>query len=53
MKPATALDGVTTSYALPARVFDLALTTLLIPLVAPLALLIALAVVLDSPGPVL
>ena len=49
----TALDGVVTRYALHSRVLDVALTVLIVPLVAPLGLLIALAVVLDSPGPVL
>lgn len=48
-----ALEGVDTRYALHSRVLDVILTLLIVVLVAPIALLIALAVALDSPGPVL
>lgn len=51
--PGVALDGVDTRCALHSRVLDVILTLLIVPLVAPAALLIALAVALDSPGPVL
>ncbi|MBC7236759.1 MAG: sugar transferase [Chloroflexi bacterium] len=40
-------------YRLAKRAFDLALATLLLLLLSPLMLLIALAIVLDSPGPAL
>jgi lipopolysaccharide/colanic/teichoic acid biosynthesis glycosyltransferase len=41
------------TYLVGKRVFDLAVCLLLLPVVVPLLLLCALAVVLDSPGPVL
>lgn len=47
------IADVTTRYAWSARVFDLAVATLLIVIALPVGLLIALAVALDSPGPVL
>lgn len=47
------LDGVHTRCAWGARAFDLALTLLVLPLAAALAALVALAVALDSPGPLL
>jgi len=54
MSPAgPALSGVVTRYAVHSRVLDVVLTLLIVPVVAPAALLIALAVALDSPGPVL
>lgn len=47
------LDGVSTRYPAPARAFDLVLALAVLPLAVPLGLLVALAVALDSPGPVL
>ena len=47
------LDGVSTRYPAAARAFDLVLTLAMLPLAIPLGFLVALAVVLDSPGPVL
>jgi lipopolysaccharide/colanic/teichoic acid biosynthesis glycosyltransferase len=48
-----ALTGVRTRYPWPSRALDLGLTVALLPLVAPLAALVALAVLADSPGPIL
>jgi lipopolysaccharide/colanic/teichoic acid biosynthesis glycosyltransferase len=42
-----------TSYLVGKRVFDLAVCLLLLPVVVPLLFLCALAVLLDSPGPIL
>lgn len=50
---AVTLEGVRTSYPASARLLDIALLLLLMPLIVPLAALVALAVALDSPGPIL
>jgi lipopolysaccharide/colanic/teichoic acid biosynthesis glycosyltransferase len=47
------IAGVRTRNPLHSRAFDLVVSLLLVPLTLPLAALVALAVALDSPGPVL
>lgn len=47
------IAGVATKCPLSARIFDLVVASLLLMVAVPLGLLIALAVALDSPGPVL
>lgn len=50
---APVVDGVRTRCSWGARAFDLALTALILPLAMSVAALVAIAVALDSPGPVL
>ena len=47
------LDAVSTRYPAAARAFDLVLALAMLPLALPLGCFVALAVALDSPGPVL
>jgi lipopolysaccharide/colanic/teichoic acid biosynthesis glycosyltransferase len=49
----TVLEGVRTEYRPSARLLDLAIMLLVLPFLAPMAALVALAVALDSPGPVI
>jgi lipopolysaccharide/colanic/teichoic acid biosynthesis glycosyltransferase len=52
-QPVPVLDGVSTSYPLSQRAFDLALVVLVLPAAALVGALVAVAVALDSPGPIL
>lgn len=49
---ASALEGVVGRSVPAKRLFDIALCLFLVPLVVPLLLLVALAIRLDSPGPI-
>jgi lipopolysaccharide/colanic/teichoic acid biosynthesis glycosyltransferase len=53
MSGGVVLSDVRTRYPWQSRAFDLAITALLLPLIVPIALLVAVAVAVDSPGPIL